>query len=257
MGKGYELKGRLKIEKNAPYFQGILCGKQIELFGYQFRTLLGQVDLGPKKMRIYDVKISDTAGIMKIDEIVLAGKDHLPWTIDIPTLTILELRPSLLQHPGEPVGPISPLVVRELKLTDFKGLLEDGKTYTAKGKLHFINSYKREETVFDLPVNVLSRIVGLDLELLIPVTGDLDFELKDGFFNLTSLTNAYSEGERSEFFLKMEPQPTMDLDGNLNIFIKMKQHVLLKFTESFLISIEGQLNDPQFHLKKRRFFGLM
>jgi hypothetical protein len=257
MGKGYELKGRLYIVDNLPYFKGILCGKQIELFGFQFRTLLAHTDLGPEKVHIYDIKISDSAGIMKVDEILLETKDDLPWTISIPTLTILEMRPSLLQRPGEAVGPISPLVVRELKIVDFKGLAVDSDTWTAKGKAHFINSYKREETVFDLPANVLSRIVGLDLELLIPVCGDLTFDLKDGAFHLLELSNAFSEGKRSEFFLETNPAPTMDLDGNLKVFIKMKQFVLLKLTESFLISIEGKLEDPQFHLRKKRFFGLM
>ncbi len=255
MGKGYELKGRLKIEKNLPYFQGILCGKQIEFFGFQFRTLLGQVDLGPKKMSIYDVKISDSAGIFKIDEILLQNEN--PWTISVPTITLTDLRPSLLQRPGGSIGPISPLVVRQCTLSNLKGLLAEAKTYTAEGQLHFINSYKREESVFDLPANVLSRIVGLDLELLVPVTGDLAFDLSEGYFHLNELTNAYSEGERSQFFLESEPAPTMDLDGNLQIFIKMKQFVLLKITESFLISIEGKLDDPQYHLTKKRFFGLM
>lgn len=255
MGKGYELKGRLKFENNLPYFQGILCGKQIEFFGFQFRTLLGQVDLGPKKMRIYDVKISDSAGIFKIDEILL--QDESPWTLSVPTITLTDLRPSLLQRPGGSVGPISPLVVRQCILSNLKGLLAEAKTYTAQGKLHFINSYKREESVFDLPANVLSRIVGLDLELLIPVKGDLLFDLSDGYFHLNELTDAYSEGKRSQFFLEMDPPPSMDLDGNLQIFIKMKQFVLLKITESFLISIEGKLDDPEFHLTKKRFFGLM
>jgi hypothetical protein len=257
MGKGYELKGRLKWEKNRPFFRGLLSGKAIELFSFQFRTLLAEVDLGPEFMRIYNVKISDSAGMMKIDEIVLEGKDNKPWTISIPTLTILEMRPSLLQRPGGTVGPIDPLVVRELKVTDFKGLLDEGKSWTAKGKAHFINSYKRGESIFDLPANMLSRIVGLDLELLIPVTGDLLFEIKDGYINLLELSNAYSEGKRSQFFLEMDPSPRMDLDGNLQIFIKMKQFVLLKITESLLISIDGVLDDPQVHLKKKRFFGLM
>lgn len=255
MGKGYEFKGRLSIDNNLPYFEGILSGKAIELFGFQFRTLLAQVDLAPNQMRIFDVKISDSAGIMKIDEVIL--QDQTPWTIHIPNLTILDMRPSLLLRPGGTVGPINPLVVRHLKIEDFKGILDDGRTYTGKGNLHFINSYKREETVFDLPANVLSRIVGLDLELLIPVTGDLTFEIQDGFFNLLELTNAYSEGKRSQFFLETEPQPRMDLDGNLEIFIKMKQFVLFKITESFLISIDGALSDPQFKLKKKRLFGLI
>lgn len=257
MGKGYELKGRLHIENNIPSFKGLLSGKSLELFGFQFRTLLAQVDLSPSAIHIYDVKISDTAGMMVIDQIYLEGNPSQPWTISIPTLTLRELRPSLLLRPGGTVGPIDPLVVRELTMTDFKGLVADGNTYTANGSLHFINSYKREETVFDLPANVFSRIVGLDIDLLIPVTGDVTFDLKDGYFNLLELKNAYSESRRSQFFLEMDPPPRMDLDGNLRIFIKMKQFVLLKITESLLISIDGILDDPQFHLTRKRFFGLM
>ncbi len=257
MGKGYELLGRLEWEKNRPYFAGILAGKQLELFGFQFRTLLAHVNLGSEEIQFSDVKISDTAGILKIDAIHLEGKNNQPWTIAIPHLTMVDFRPSLLQKLGQEIGPISPLVVRELHLRDFQGLLDEGKTYTAQGQLHFINSYKREETVFDIPANVLSRIVGIDLDLLIPVCGDLTFDLKDGLFHLHDLSNAFSEGDRSEFFLEMDPPPTMDLDWNLRIFIKMKQFVLLKITESFLISIDGKLNDPQFHLQKKRFFGIM
>lgn len=255
MGQGYELKGLLKIENRVPHFIGILSGKAIELFGFQFKTLLAQVDLSPQVMRIYDIKISDLAGMMKIDEILL--QDNHPWRISIPNLTLLEIRPSLLQRPGAEIGMINPLVIRELKIANFKGILDDAKTYTAKGSLHFINSYKRQETVFDLPANVLSRIVGLDFDLLIPVTGDLTFEMKDGYFNLLELKNAYSEGRRSEFFLEMDPVPRMSLDGNLQIYIKMKQFVLLKITESFLISIDGALSDPQYRLKRKRFFGFL
>lgn len=257
MGNGYELKGQLKITEKRPFFQGILSGKAIELFGFQFRTLLAQVDLAPQVIRIFDVKISDSAGIMKVDEILLEGKNNDPWTIAIPHLSIHEMRPSLMLRPGETLGPMTPLVVRELNIRDFKGLLDDGNTYTATGELNFINSYKRQDTVFDIPANVLNRIVGLDFELLIPVKGDLTFDIKDGYFNLIELSNAYSEAARSEFFLEMDPAPRMSLDGNLEIYIKMKQFVLLKITESFLISIDGALDDPKFHLKKKRFFGLI
>ncbi len=258
MGKGYELKGRLKFENQKAFFNGILSGKQLDLFGYQFRTLLGRVDLRPDFVGIYDLKISDSAGIMKIEQIVLEEKPGADWTLSIPQLAILELRPCLLQKPGKEPGPLSPLVVREIKITDFKGILDDSKTYTAKGDLHFINSYKRDYTVFDLPADVLSRIVGLDLELLIPVMGRLNFELKDRQFHLTELTDSFSESRRSEFFLeKGEQEPYMDLDGNLKILVKMKQFVLFKFTEAFLISIDGTLSDPQYRLqKKRRFFGM-
>jgi hypothetical protein len=257
MGNGYELKGRLKIVGKQPFFEGILSGKAIELFGFQFRTLLARLDLGLSKVRIFDAKISDSAGIMKIDELLLKTEGDNPWTIELPNLTINEMRPSLLTCPGQTLGAMTPLVVRELKITNLQGLLDDSKTYTAQGNLHFINSYKRQDTVFDIPANVLNRIVGLDFELLIPVTGDLIFDIKDGYFNLLELANAYSEAKRSEFFLEMDPPPRMSLEGDLEIYIKMKQFVLLKITESFLISIDGILDDPKFHLKKKRFFGLI
>ncbi len=259
MGKGYELKGRLFLDESGPSFRGLLSGKQIELFGYQFRTLLGHIELGAERIHIYDLKISDSAGIMKIDSIQALGIGENPWTIAIPRLIVSELRPSLLQKAGEEAvaEPAGPLVIRELKIEDFKGLLDDSKTYTAAGELTFINSYRREHTVFDLPADVLGRIVGLDLELLIPVCGTLSYTLKDGVFQLTQLRNAYSEGMRSEFFLESDPAPMMDLDGNLRLFVNMKQFVLFKFTESFSISINGKLNDPQYNLqKKRRFLGL-
>ncbi len=259
MGKGYELKGRLCLDRGQLSFRGLFSGKQIELFGYQLRTLIGQIELSADRVRLYDLKISDSAGIMKIDSIEAKGDGENRWIVSIPRLTLLELRPSLLQKEGRGLEQISagPLVVRELKIDDFKGVLDDSKTYTATGELTFINSYRRKHTVFDLPSDFLGRIVGLDLELLIPVCGTLRYELKDGLFHLLELKDAYSEANRSEFFLVQQPAPTMDLDGNLHILVNMKQFVLFKFTESFLISINGTLDDAQFHLqKKRRFLGL-
>jgi hypothetical protein len=261
MGKGYELKGRLNIDckdLSQIFFQGILSGKQLELFGYQFRTLLAQVDLGPEKVRIYDLKISDSAGIFTIDELVMKGNQDQPWTVFAPLISIAELRPSLLQKPGGSPGEMSPLVVREMIIRGFEGILDDGQTYTAHGELYFINSYKRGHTVFDLPADVLGRIIGLDLELLIPVCGTLHYVLENGAFRIRKLEDAYSEGKRSQFFLvHTEDSPLLDLDGNLQIHVTMKQYVLFKLTESFVISIDGKLNNPQYHLqKKKRFFGL-
>ena len=92
--------------------------------------------------------------------------------------------------------------------------------------------------------------------MVIAVKGEVVFEVKDGFVELTQLKNAFSEGTRSEFFLvDSDPPPYMDLDGNLQILVKMKQFVLFTLTEGFFISIEGKLNNPQFRLqKKNRFF---
>ena len=189
---------------------------------------------------------------MNIDRLTMYQDGEEPWKISMPLFRLTEFRPSLLQKIGREIGPVGPLVVRELKMTDFQGLLEESDTYTAKGSLSFINSFKREHTVFDLPSDVLGRIFGLDLELLIPVKGTLTFDLKEGQFRLDELKDAYSEGKRSKFFLVQEANsPTVDLDGNVNILVKMKQYVLFKFTENFLLFIDGTLENPSYSLQKK------
>ncbi len=104
-----------------------------------------------------------------------------------------------------------------------------------------------------MPSDFLSRIVGLDFELLIPVCGSLHYELKDGFFHFTKLDGSYSENKRSEFFLVFnEDSPKMDLDWNIKIMIQMKQFVLFKFTEAFIISLTGKLDDPKVQLHRKK-----
>ena len=259
MGKGYEVKGRLGYDRkdlSSLSFKGLLSGKACELFGFQVRTLLTQVEADAKRVRLFEFKASDSAGILKTPEVLMYEANEV-WQIAIPKLTLQEFRPSLLQKMGHDVGAVGPFVIRELKINDFKGLLEESRTYTAKGELSFINSFKREHTVFDLPSDFLGRIFGLDLELLIPVVGHLNFDLKEDRFWLKDLSDAYSEGKRSKFFLVKEGlSPSVDLDGNLNILIKMKQYVLFKFTEHFLLSIDGSLDKPSYRLqKKSRFLG--
>lgn len=259
MGDGYELMGRVYIGEEGVLFNGILSGKQIELFGFQLRNLLAQIELAPDHVHISDIKISDFAGVLKIDQVIARGVGDAPWTISIPHISVKELRPSLLQDVGGPPGKLSPLVIRNLEIYDFKGFVEDSKTYTAHGELFFINSYKREKSILEIPSDFLSRIVGLDLDLMIPVCGTLRYELREGLFHFTELEGSYSENKRSEFFLVYsDNSPTMDLDWNLNILIQMKQFVLFKFTESFIISVNGKLDDPKFHLqRKKRFLGVL
>jgi hypothetical protein len=257
IGDGYELMGRLFFSDLGLGFKGILSGKQIELFDFEFKNILGQIEWDANHFHISDLKVSDFAGVLTIDHILAEGMGEDPWTISIPHILITELRPSLLQDVGKPPGKLSPLLVRELRIDDFKGFVDDGKTYTAKGQLYFINSYKREKSILELPSDWLSRIVGLDFDLMIPVCGTLVYELHDGFFHFTQLSGSYSENKRSEFFLVYnEDSPKMDLDWNLNILIQMKQFVLFKFTEAFIISVTGKLDDPKLQLhRKNRFLG--
>lgn len=261
MGKGFELKGRLFYDSenlSNISFKGLISGKQCELFGFQIRNLLTQIEIHPSHIHFFELKASDSAGIFTIDELQIQHRPDSDWTISMPLFKLMEFRPSLLQKAGEEPGHVGPLVVRELKLMDLKGNLEDSSTFTAKGEVSFVNSFKREHTVFDLPSDFLGRIIGLDKELLVPVTGKFKFELKEGRFWLFDLEDAYSEGRRSKFFLVKEGlSPTVDLDGNLHIFVTMKQYVLFKITENFLLTIDGPIESPFFHLqKKSKLLGL-
>jgi hypothetical protein len=258
VGSGYELKGTLTLDRSNLSqfnFKGILGGKQIQLFDFQFRTFLSNIDIGPEKLEIRDIVISDSSVSAKINHILMESKKGSPWTIQMPLLTLEDLRPSLLRKLGDKEPTLSPLIVREFILRDFHGLLDDGKTYKAKGELSFVNTFKREETFFDLPSNFFGRIIGLDLDLLVPVIGNLTFELKDGFFQLQELKHAYSEGQRSEFFLvDSDAVQRVDLRGNLEILVKMKQFVLFALTEGLVISIDGSLSHPHVSLQKRLKF---
>ncbi len=251
MGKGYELMGHLTLNRKTTAFDGILSGKQLEFCDYELRTLLSQIALDAQGMRLSNLKLSDSAGVLKIDQLHISANGD----ISVPKLLIEDLRPSLLHRPQETPGELSPLIIRRLSIADFQGQIYDASTFTAKGDLSFLNSFKRTETVFDLPSNVIGRIIGLDLDLLIPVKGNLSFALKDGRIALTELKDSFSEGERSQFFLVfVEDSPKIDLEGNIQILIRMEQFVLFKFTDAFLISVDGTIKDPRYRLKKKGKF---
>jgi hypothetical protein len=254
MGQGYELKGHLFWSPDHMGFEGLLSGEEFAFFGFQLQSMTSHISIGPRHVHLTDLKMSDFAGRLVIDEIaVMEEVLNEPWVLRIPHLTIQELRPSQLRRVGQmKTGPLTPLVVRELSLVDVRGMARFPETYRAEGALTFINSYKREATIFDAPSDVLSRIAGLDLDILIPVKGRVVFALEEGSFHLKDLIQSFSEGDRSTFFL--EGNPKVGLDGTIDVLIRMKQFVLFKFTESFFISIEGKLDHPKFKLKRKKGF---
>lgn len=256
LGEGFQFKGLIHASRSISpklHWKGLFTGKHCELLGFEFKTLLAELSLNESSFQLSGLKISDTAGIVKIDELNLIEKSHHERLLCIPNLTVLELRPSLLRKRGQTPSEIQPLVVRSFHMSDFKGNLNDPKSFTAKGSMSFINSFKRGYTVFDIPSDLLGRIFGVDQELLIPVQGKVDCEIRDGKCYLTALNNAFSENDRSEFFFDSSwPVPYIGFDGNLEIYIKMKHYVLFKFTENFVLSIQGSISDPHFELTRKK-----
>ncbi len=254
IGRGYRCKGELHCSPYPYRFIGLLTGKEIDLFGYQLKTLFAQIECDSYGLSLADIKVSDRAGTLDIPIIQVLQEKGEPWSLHIPQLVAHELRPSLLKVAGEPEDPLSPLVVREFTMNHLRGYLDDSNSYTASGELRFLNSFKRSRSLLDLPAALLGRLFGFDLELLIPVQGTVEYQLKNGYFYLTDLKNSFSDGNRSQFFLPQSETytPRMDLDLNLDILVQMKHYVLFTITEHFLISVDGTLRDPRFHLKKNR-----
>jgi hypothetical protein len=91
--------------------------------------------------------------------------------------------------------------------------------------------------------------IGLDLGILTPVQGELDIELHGDKCYLMALKNAFSDGNRSEFYLAPSKELSyIDLSGKMHIDLKMRQDVMLKITEPFTLTIRGTLEKPRYGL---------
>lgn len=251
IGKGYELSGNLIVSKTnfeESHFSGYLKGKDFHLLGSVMETLLSEIHIGPKAVELRNFNLSDISGIFSMETIQASVGSHDQWELYVPELAITDFRPSLLKKIGQYPTRIKPLTIRNLHCYNIRGNLGDANSFTGKGDLNFINTFKRDYHILDIPFEILGRL-GLDMGLLVPVRGDLDFVMVDGRVYLTSLKGSYSEGKRSQFFLSPIEHSYLDFEGNMNINIKMKQYVLLKVTEPFTLYIGGTFENPKYGLR--------
>jgi len=250
-GKGYELSGDLvlpKVQSKDSFFIGYLKGKNFQLIGSVIETLMSEIVIHRDHIELTNFNISDASGIFKMDTIRICQEQDQKWQLSIPKISIQDFRPSLLKKIGKCPGSMKPFMIRSLYCHNIHGYLEDSNSFTGGGNLHFTNTFKREYNFFDIPLEILG-ILGLDMGLLVPICGELNFNIVDGRVYLKELKESYSEGLRSQFFLSPTYLSYIDFDGNLNINIKMKQSVLLKITESFTLTIAGTFEKPKYALK--------
>lgn len=261
IGEGYTLKGAFTIAKDEVKeerpicFYGTLSGDDFQLKGFQFKHLQSQVMFGPRMTHISDFRIRDPAGTLYIDQLTIAQENDKSY-LTIPQLNIQEFRPSFLVEVGKPYPQQKkPLVIKELHVHDIKGYLGLENSFTGKGSLYFNNPVKKhlQNTIFAFPAEILTRI-GLDLSVLTPVTGTVNYEIRDGKVFLTKFKDIYSHSRLSRFYLPNSRTPSyMDFDGNLNIQVKMKQHTLIfKLAELFTVTIQGNLQKPTYTLLRQK-----
>lgn len=262
IGDGYQLAGKWKIKKtsagkdypNNLHFQGKLLGQGFGILGYRFDQLESNLEYTSSAVRIRHLSIADFAGNLEADQIELVKSVSGDWHIAMPKMEIHKLVPSNLtgleMHSRTQK---SPLVIRNLLLEGFQGTLENSKSFIGKGSLRFSNKIKSrfQNPLFQIPSDILSRI-GLDLSVLTPVTGSIEYRLQDGKVFLTKLRDVYSDRRLSRFYLSPASSSYMDFGGHLNVQVRMKQNNLLfKFAELFTVNITGELAKPLYSFQRQ------
>lgn len=254
LGQGYELVGQFhipSIDMGAISFEGKLQGKQFQIMRKNIDQLFARISYDQKQLIIQDMEVNDPAFNFFCKDIK-AVRDREDWQVYCPLLEVKSLKPHLLR--GKKASESKAITVKYAELRDIHGKLNQPLTYSGKGQLYFHNPAKKNlfHILFAIPNDLIARI-GLDLNVLTPVMGTIDYELNGDKIFLTRFTDVYSDGQRSKFFLSKESgQSYVDLSGKLNIKIKMKQYnIIFKIAELFTISILGNLEKPVYTLQKQ------
>lgn len=223
--------------------------------GYQFDALEAHLEYTPSSIRFRELFVNDASGSLSAEQIDLVKGRDAHWYFSMPLTHVRKFRPVLLQEAGQPrINSKKPFFIRELTLEGCQGSLADSTSIIGKGRMHFSNRAKKllQNTIFQIPSDIISRI-GLDPSVLTPVTGTIDYSVRDGNIYLTKFKDIYSEGKLSKFILASGSPSYIDFDGDLNIQIRMKQYNLLfKLTEPFTVNIRGNLEKPTYSLTKQR-----
>lgn len=251
LGPGYTMQGHFFLpesESDEFSFQGSIKAEDGQLLGFTFRSLQLKANITGAKVVLEDVRIDDPAGQLSIKTCEIDKDPYANrWTLSMPLGHIREFRPSLLRENGKR-GAEKPFLLKNLSVYDLQGTLGDTKSFTGNGALHFLNSSKKEFSFLDIPFEMFKDL-GLDTGILTPICGEADFSIAKGRCLFHELKNSYSEGRRSEFYLSHDIPEYIDLEGNWHIDLRMKQHVLLKWSESLIVSIRGKLDKPKYSLK--------
>ena len=250
IGKGYFLTGQLTVPKDdlkGFLFEGLFGGQDFDLFGFEFKSLSSTLSFGQDFLKIKDLKVSDLSGELSIDQLELEKSQ-----LTVPKIVLKDFKPSLLHRSNQGSIKHKPLIVDHFEISNFRGDLSDLKTIRGDGHFTFQKSLKKQASLLDIPVHLISKL-GLDLTMLNPVEGKVMFMFKDEKMILTKLVDVYSHDRHCHFTLAKQPELSyMDFDGNLNIKLKMKQFVLLKITEPYIISVKGSCIDPRYSFMRKK-----
>lgn len=251
IGEKINLKGNLLLDSICPansYFKGFITTKNIEIQDVIIQNIQTLVTYDLAMLKVENFSLADSAVLAKFDQMLVHFSEEKFLDFELKNFQINDFRPSLISKVNQPKTKIKPFLVRNLKMDDCKGNLKDLDKIKGKGTVQFINTFKRENHLIDIPIEIIARL-GLDIGLLIPVRGEVDIEIANQKVWLKELKNSYSDGKRSHFFFPSGKKCYIDFDGNIHIDVRMKQYVLFKITQPFTLSMRGTFQKPSFSLK--------
>ncbi|MDN3504337.1 MAG: hypothetical protein P0S95_02025 [Rhabdochlamydiaceae bacterium] len=254
--KGLHINRPLKLEGNVvlnkeklekSYFKGYLKGRDLQVSDFEIRNLLSSFYMTKDKLECRDFSISDQAGHILVKEIDI-NREKSNFSFEMKDIEVTELRPSLIRKMGEEPSKVKPFVMRKLKMAQLTGNFDDLNSIKGGGTLNFLNTFKSDHKLKLIPLELITRL-GLDLGLLVPIRGDIDFQIRNKRIELNQLRNSFSEGKRSHFFFPSQQACYIDFNGDIHVDVKMKQYVLFKLTQPFTISLRGNVAKPKYGLK--------
>lgn len=255
----FNYKGQFNFSKNKILkneFHGTLNALNFALKGYHWNDLNVGIDYYTDKITLNKLVLADPSCTFSIPKVLLE-EDYLGnWWMDIPQVFLKNFKPSKLREvDSQGVSKFNSLIFNYITLEGIKGNLSKNESWVGTGKLKFSNPPKNslQNTIFSLPHELITRI-GLNPSVLIPVTGQIYFDIINGKIIFTKFKDVYSETKGSKFYLPKTAVPSyLDFDGNLNIYVRMKQYNLLfKIAELMTVSINGTLNKPSYSFNKEK-----
>lgn len=256
IGSGYGFSGRIFIPNDDPKkftVQGTLDGKDFQLLGWQLSSLHANIAYNGVSAVVSNFAINDPNIKLSIKELRTLLDARGKWNFSLPLLQIEKFKPYALAKDKKALKEMKNLVIQDFQLFNIKGILGESATITGSGTLTFEKVVKNSlgNLILSIPGDILGRI-GLNMSVMTPAMGTINFDIRNRHFILTKLKDVYSEGKHSRFYMAKKPlESTLDFDGNLNMYVRIKQYnLILKLTEPLRIHITGRWDNPTYTFEK-------